>query len=129
MTLYEHSQYKKTLLNRAKSPLLWFFAPFLQYLCELSLLEAEPYLQYPPSMISAAAIALARVNFDFPIWTEQLEQLTDFSIDKLTDLILHLSESHCAAINSPQQAIQDKYKHSKYEHILLKQKSIYQTAF
>lgn len=91
------------------------FAPSpLQYLCELSLLEAEPYLQYPPSMISAAAIALARFNFDLPIWTEQLEELTGFSIHKLTDLILHLSQSHCAAVDSPQQAIQDKYKHSKY---------------
>lgn len=87
---------------------------FLQYLCELSLLEAEPYLQYPPSMISAAAIALARLNFDLPIWTDQLEQLTGFSIHKLTDLILYLSQSHLTAVDSPQQAIQDKYKNSKY---------------
>lgn len=82
-------------------------------MCELSLLEAEPYLQYPPSMISAAAIALARLNFDLPIWTDQLEQLTGFPIHKLTDLILHLSQSHYAAVDSPQQAIQDKYKSSK----------------
>lgn len=85
----------------------------LQYLCELSLLEAEPFLQYPPSMISAGAIALARCNFDLPIWTEQLEELTGFSIHKLAELIQHLSQSHCAAVDSPQQAIQDKYKNSK----------------
>lgn len=85
----------------------------LQYLCELSLLEAEPYLQYTPSMITAAAIALARLNFNMPIWSAQLARFTDFQIHKLTDLILHLSESHCAAVNSPQQAIQDKYKSSK----------------
>ncbi|XP_055309807.1 G2/mitotic-specific cyclin-A [Sitodiplosis mosellana] len=85
-----------------------------QYLSELSLLEAEPYLQYTPSMISAAAIALARLNFNLPIWTASLEQHTNVQIHNLTDLILHLSESHCAAVNSPQQAIQDKYKSSKY---------------
>lgn len=85
----------------------------LQYFCELSLLEAEPYLQYTPSMISAAAIALARLNFNMPIWSAQLERHTGFQIHKLTELILHLSESHCAAINSQQQAIQDKYKNSK----------------
>lgn len=86
---------------------------FLQYLSELSLLEAEPYLQYPPSMISAAAIALARLNCGMDIWTAQLERCTCYKIDKLTEIILHLSESHCAAVNSPQQAIQDKYKNSK----------------
>lgn len=85
----------------------------LQYFCELSLLEAEPFLQFTPSMISAAAIALARINFDLPIWSSRLERFTGFSIHQLTDLILHLSASHCAAINSPQQAIQDKYTNSK----------------
>lgn len=87
---------------------------FYQYFCELSLLEAEPYLQYTPSMISAAAIALARLNFDMPIWSAQLERHTGFKIHKLTELILHLCESHCAAATSQQQAIQDKYKNSKY---------------
>lgn len=82
-------------------------------MCELSLLEAEPYLQYTPSMISAAAIALSRLNFNLPIWSANLEHHTDIQIHKLTDLILHLSESHYAAVNSPQQAIQDKYKSSK----------------
>lgn len=65
-------------------------------------------------MISAAAIALSRLNFDLPIWSAQLEHFTGFSIHKLAEVILHLSESHYAAVNSPQQAIQDKYKNSKY---------------
>lgn len=82
-------------------------------MCELSLLEAEPYLQYTPSMISAAAIALARLNFNMPLWSSRLERHCNVKIQKLTDLILHLSESHLAAVNSPQQAIQDKYKSSK----------------
>ncbi|XP_031619433.1 cyclin-A1-like [Contarinia nasturtii] len=88
-----------------------------QYLCELSLLEAEPYLQYTPSMISAAAIALARLNFGLPIWSSRLENFTSIQIHKLTDIILHLSESHLAAIKSPQQAIQDKYKSCKYSEV------------
>lgn len=77
------------------------------------MLEAEPYLQYTPSMISAAAIALARYNFNYPIWTKQLENFTGYSIHKLTEVILHLTETHQNSSSSAQQAIQDKYKATK----------------
>lgn len=80
----------------------------------MSLLEAEPYLQYTPSMISAAAIALARLNFDLPIWSKELERFTGHQVHNLAEIILHLNNTHCASVNLPQQAIQDKYKHSKY---------------
>lgn len=76
-------------------------------------MEAEPFLQYPPSMLSAAAIALARLNCGLDIWTGQLERCTSYKIEKLAETILHLSNSHCNAVNLPQQAIQDKYKNSK----------------
>lgn len=79
----------------------------------MSLLEAEPYLQYLPSALSAASIALACFNCQLPIWTRKLEQLTGYRIDEITEIILHLGKSHMAAGSLPQQAIQEKYKNSK----------------
>lgn len=85
-----------------------------QFFCELSLLEAEPYLQYTPSKISAAAIALARFNFSYPLWSRQLEQITGYDLHDLTEIILYLGESHNSSTDSSQQAIQEKYKTNKY---------------
>lgn len=85
----------------------------LQYLCELSLLEADPYLQYLPSTISSAAIALAHHNLNLPIWSKKLEETTGHSLDTLKEVIFHLSHTHVASVDLPQQAIQDKYKASK----------------
>lgn len=90
----------------------WCFFLF-QYLCELSLLEADPYLQYLPSTISSAAIALARHNLNLPIWSTKLEETTGNTLDNLKEVIFHLSRTHVASVDSPQQAIQDKYKASK----------------
>lgn len=64
-------------------------------------------------MVSAASIALARLNCGHPIWTADLTRSTGYKLSKLSELIMHLSESHCASVNSPQQAIQDKYKSNK----------------
>lgn len=96
------------------------FIPYpllLQYLCELSLLETDPYLQYMPSRISAAAIALARHNLNLSIWSTKLEEVTGYSLDDLKEIIFHLSNTHMASVDLPQQAIQDKYKASKWVYI------------
>lgn len=79
----------------------------------MSLLEADPYLQYLPSTISAAAIALAHHNLNLPIWSKNLEQATGYSLDELKEVIFHLSRTHVASVDLPQQAIQDKYKATK----------------
>lgn len=92
-----------------------------QYFCELSLLEAEPYLQYVPSMLSSAAIALARYNHNLPIWTESLERLTGYNIERLHDIILHMGNTHNLAKELQQQAIQEKYKNVKYSEASLRE--------
>lgn len=89
------------------------FDILFQYLCELSLLEADPYLQFLPSTISAAAIALARHNLNLCIWSTELEEVTGYTLENLKEVIFHLSRTHVASVDLPQQAIQDKYKASK----------------
>ncbi|KAL5290230.1 hypothetical protein ACFFRR_009894 [Megaselia abdita] len=84
-----------------------------QYISELSLLEGDPFLQYLPSEVSAAAVALARFTLDKPMWTSELQEITSYSIDRLKDIIMKLSDLHNKAAELPQQAIQDKYKSNK----------------
>ncbi|XP_054729744.1 G2/mitotic-specific cyclin-A-like [Anastrepha obliqua] len=88
-----------------------------QYICELSLLEADPYLRFLPSLISAAAHALARHLLDYTIWTVELKELTTYSLEDLKEVLLHLCKSHNAATKLPQQAIQEKYKADKYKKV------------
>lgn len=84
-----------------------------QYLCELSLLEADPYLQYMPSVIAAAAMALARHTIGLPMWSAQLQRRTGYALEQLHDVLVCLSLTMTAAPGAAQQAIQDKYKTSK----------------
>lgn len=85
-----------------------------QYISELSLLEGNTYLVYVPSMISAAALALARYILIFPMWCPELEEVTTYKLEDLKEVILHLSKTHLGASELAQTAIPDKYKDAKY---------------
>ncbi|XP_052860092.1 G2/mitotic-specific cyclin-A [Anopheles cruzii] len=87
------------------------------YLCELSLLEADPYLTYVPSKISAGALALARRTLDLPMWSKMLENNTGYKLTALKDIILDLNKTHMDAACMQQQAIQDKYKAIKFKDV------------
>ncbi|KAK0158871.1 hypothetical protein PV328_009814 [Microctonus aethiopoides] len=89
------------------------------YLCELSMLEADPYLQYLPSHLAAAAVAVARHTLQEEAWPHELELSTGYSIRDLRKCIGYLTETFSNAPNLPQQAIQEKYKSTKYGHVAL----------
>ncbi|XP_015178050.1 PREDICTED: cyclin-A2 isoform X3 [Polistes dominula] len=89
------------------------------YLCELSLLEADPYLQYLPSHLAASSIALARHTLQEEIWPHELELSTGYCLTELKECMSHLNKTFLNAPNLPQQAIQEKYKSSKYGHVAL----------
>ncbi|OXU29124.1 hypothetical protein TSAR_013877 [Trichomalopsis sarcophagae] len=89
------------------------------YLCELSLLEADPYLQYLPSHLAASAIALARHTLREEVWPHELELSSGYSLQDLKECINHLQRTFKNAPNLPQQAIQEKYKSNKYGHVAL----------
>lgn len=83
------------------------------YLCELALLNDDPYLQYTPSLISSAALALARHTLSMPMWTEDLETKIGYSLMDLKTIVLQLHNSHLMAMQISQKAMQEKYKNSK----------------
>ncbi|XP_007533931.1 cyclin-A1 [Erinaceus europaeus] len=90
-----------------------------KYVAELSLLEADPFLKYLPSLIAAAAYCLANYTVNRNFWPETLAAFTGYS---LKEIVPCLSELHkvCLVIpHRPQQAIREKYKASKYMHVSL----------
>ncbi|XP_034944617.1 G2/mitotic-specific cyclin-A [Chelonus insularis] len=89
------------------------------YLCELSLLEADDYLQFLPSHLAAAAVAVARHTLQEEAWPHELELSTGYSFQDLKECIRCLCETFANAPTLPQQAIQEKYKSRKYGHVAL----------
>ncbi|XP_013111919.2 G2/mitotic-specific cyclin-A [Stomoxys calcitrans] len=87
------------------------------YISELSLLEADPYLRFYPSMISAASLALARYLCDLPVWSAELEEITTYRLEDLREVFLCLCKSHNSAVSLAQQAIQEKYKAEKFRSV------------
>lgn len=87
------------------------------YLCELSLLEADPYLTYVQSAIAASALALARRTLDLPIWSKMLENNTGYKLSAMKDIMLNLNKTHVSAPLMQQQAIQEKYKSKMYKEV------------
>uniref|UniRef100_A0A182RD17 Uncharacterized protein n=1 Tax=Anopheles funestus TaxID=62324 RepID=A0A182RD17_ANOFN len=89
----------------------------LKYLCELSLLEADPYLTYKPSKIAAGALALARRALDLPMWSKMLENNTGYTLQEMKDIIMDLNKTHIDAATMQPQAIQEKYKSKTYHEV------------
>ncbi|XP_076227714.1 cyclin A isoform X2 [Nomia melanderi] len=89
------------------------------YLCELSMLEGDPYLQFLPSHLAASALALARHTLQEEMWPHEIELTTGYSLKNLKECIIFLNRTFCNALNIQQQAIQDKYKSNKYGHVAL----------
>lgn len=87
------------------------------YLCELSLLDADPYLTYLPSKIAAGALALSRYTLDLPVWSRMLETNVGYRLEDLRDIVLDLAKTHARAESMPQQAIQEKFKANKYMQV------------
>ncbi|XP_055534319.1 G2/mitotic-specific cyclin-A [Wyeomyia smithii] len=87
------------------------------YLCELSLLDADPFLTYLPSKIAAGALALSRYALDLPIWSRMLETNIKYRLEDLKDIILDLNKIHTKAESLGQQAIQEKFKGNKYMQV------------
>jgi len=92
------------------------------YVCELSLLHGDTFLKFPPSEVAAASLVLARHALsrecDVSVtWPESLARLTGHTCDSLREVIMALTRAWRQAEDSPQQAIREKYKSSKYRFV------------
>ncbi|XP_025415048.1 cyclin-A2 [Sipha flava] len=85
------------------------------YLGELSLLEADPYLSFVPSMIGCGAVALARLILEYEdIWPKEMSDLTNYCLNDLIPILKHLNQTYKGALHIQQNAIRLKYKSTRY---------------
>ncbi|XP_026744808.1 cyclin-A2-like [Trichoplusia ni] len=113
------------------------------YLAELCLLEADPYLQFKPSIIAASALATARhcLHCDrctgeerekdtrdikearihsscaAAAWPAALVTCSGYSLDDLDACLRELARTHSHASQQPYQAVPDKYKSNKFDGV------------
>uniref|UniRef100_A0A6P7GC24 G2/mitotic-specific cyclin-A-like n=1 Tax=Diabrotica virgifera virgifera TaxID=50390 RepID=A0A6P7GC24_DIAVI len=87
------------------------------YLSELALLNGDIYLEFLPSVIAAAAIALARHTLCEEAWPKELVQSTGYEGLQIRSGISFLYQMFVSAMTLPQHAIQDKYKTRKCMHV------------
>jgi len=89
---------------------------FLQYLCELSLMQGDPYLSYLPSEIAAAALCVSRASLlpDEDVLPPQLHAVLDVQLADIIHVIGALEATYRAAESNAQQATRDKFKTDKY---------------
>ncbi|GLV35441.1 Cyclin A [Carabus blaptoides fortunei] len=106
----------KFCVSSEQSEKIMFLA---MYLCEMSMLEADPYLQYLPSMLAASAICVARDTMELEPWTSELEDTIGYTHRHLQPCVKLLQETFNAAATLQQQAIQEKYKSNKYQHVAM----------
>nr|KAF6479379.1 cyclin A2 [Molossus molossus] len=90
-----------------------------QFLGELSLIDADPYLKYVPSVIAGAAFHLALQTVTGQSWPESLVQKTGYTLESLKPCLLDLQQTYLRAPQHAQQSIREKYKHAKYHGVSL----------
>lgn len=89
------------------------------YVAELSLLEVDPFLQYIPSVLAAAAYCLANYTLNRTFWPDALCAFTGYTLAEIAPCLKDLHKLYLSAESRPQQAIRDKYKSSKYGNVSL----------
>jgi len=89
------------------------------FLCELSLLHGDTFLKFCPSLVAAASLALSRhsLGSSTEVWPRDLVDLTGYEVDNLKECLLALHSMWGGAASSQQQAINEKYKSSKYSSV------------
>merc|ERR1740129_351123 len=90
------------------------------FLSELSLLHGDRFLKFSPSLMAAASLALARHSLgssEAEVWTSELASFTGYQVEDFRECLLALHSMWGEAAASPQQAINEKYKSSKYHSV------------
>jgi len=89
------------------------------YLCELTLLEADPFLGFLPSEIAASALIVARYTLldSEEIFPDKLQEVVDHHIEDLIDCISALDATFRKSQSIAQKAIFEKYKSDKYQNV------------
>ncbi|XP_007495599.1 cyclin-A2 [Monodelphis domestica] len=89
------------------------------FLGELSLIDADPYLKYLPSVTAGAAFHIALYTITGKSWPESLIQKTGYTLETLKPCLMDLHQTYLRAPHHLQQSIREKYKTAKYHGVSL----------
>ncbi|XP_043826915.1 cyclin-A2 [Dromiciops gliroides] len=89
------------------------------FLGELSLIDADPYLKYLPSVTAGAAFHIALYTITGKSWPESLIQQTGYTLESLKPCLMDLHQTYLRAPQHAQQSIREKYKTAKYHGVSL----------
>lgn len=93
-------------------------ATFLaQYLTELTLIDGESFMAFPPSIVACAAVALSRHTLGLAAWEEAMVEKTGYNVDDFKECLIRLHETFENAPSMTQQAVREKYRNSKFESV------------
>lgn len=87
------------------------------YLGELSMIDSEPFLKYPPSVLAASAFCLANYTISHSGWCMSLAQLSGYAVKYLKPCVTDLYQNYLKAPEHAQQAVREKYKSSRYHSV------------
>ncbi|XP_061165183.1 G2/mitotic-specific cyclin-A-like [Saccostrea echinata] len=87
------------------------------FLAELTLVDADIYLKYLPSVIASSAVFLARYALGQEAWPVSLSQSSQYEIGQFASCLTELHQTYCNAHKHPQQALVEKYKTSKFHEV------------
>uniref|UniRef100_A0A8C6X4A7 Cyclin-A2 n=1 Tax=Naja naja TaxID=35670 RepID=A0A8C6X4A7_NAJNA len=102
-----------------KQPACSLVENLAMYLGELSLIDADTYLKYLPSVIAAAAFQIANYAISGKTWTDSLAAMTGYTLESIKPCLLDLHKTYCRAAEHTQQSIREKYKTVKYHGVSL----------
>ncbi|OCT97103.1 hypothetical protein XELAEV_18009326mg [Xenopus laevis] len=89
------------------------------FLGELSLVDADPFLRYLPSVVAAAAFVIANCTINERTWSDPLVEYTSYTLETLKPCILDLYQTYLSAASHQQQAVREKYKAPKNHAVSL----------
>lgn len=88
-----------------------------RYLCELALVEVDPFINYLPSTIAAASLFVANYTLGKEHWTPTIEHYSGYQLENLDACIRDIHKMFDSAPNWNQTAIQTKYKSAKFSSV------------
>lgn len=87
------------------------------FLIETTMVDADVYLKYLPSVIASAAVCLARYSLGQEAWPESLSHSSQYEIGHFANCLTELHQTYINAPKHPQQALVEKYKTSKFHEV------------
>jgi cyclin A len=89
------------------------------YLCELTMVDADPFLKYVPSQIASSAVWLANFTLGNEPWPTELANVSLYSPCEFQDCLKDLHAAFTKAPQHAQQAVREKYKQAKFHEVSL----------